>query len=102
MALQHGQESFAVGRVADFDHEVEDQAAPASGQVELMAIFNVAAAFDDDVGMRLEQADDLFTGGDGFATENPTLGLRDNPLDQRSIATEPGLPECNHRVGPLP
>ena len=40
-----------------------------------MAIFDFAAAFDDDVGVRLEQADDLFVGGDRFATKNSTLGL---------------------------
>ena len=62
MALQHGQEPLAVGRVAGLDHEVEDQAAPAGGQVELVAVLDVAAALDDDVGMRLEQADQLLAG----------------------------------------
>ena len=75
VALQHGQEAFAIGRIAGFDHQVEDQAAAARGQVELVAIFDVAAAFDDDVGMRLEQADDLFAGGDRLAMKNPTFGL---------------------------
>src|SRR5665811_671972 len=44
MALEHGQEPFAVRRIASFDHQVEDQAASASGQVELVAILNLAAA----------------------------------------------------------
>jgi hypothetical protein len=39
-ALRHGQEIFAVGRVAGFD-----QTALAGGRVELGAIVNVAAAF---------------------------------------------------------
>src|SRR5271166_4773391 len=70
VALQHGQEPVAVRRIAGLDHKVEDQAAPASGQVELVAILNLAAAFDDDVGVRLEQADDLLVGGDRLAMEN--------------------------------
>ena len=94
MAVEHGQEAVTVRRIAGFDHQVEDQAAAASGQVELVAIFDFAAAFDDDVGVRLEQADDLFVGGDRFATKNSTLGLGDDPLDQRTIAAELGLPRA--------
>ena len=93
VAVEHGQEAVAVRRIAGFVHQVEDQAAAASGQVELVAIFDFAAAFDDDVGVRLEQADDLFVGGDRFATKNSTLGLGDDPLDQRAIAAELGLPQ---------
>ncbi len=78
VAVEHGQEAFAVRRIAGLDHQVEDQAAAASGQVELVAIFNLAAALDDDVGVRLEQADDLFIGGDRLAMKNATLGLRDD------------------------
>ena len=76
VALQHGQEPFAVGRVAGFDHQVEDQAAPAGGQVELVAIFDVAAAFDDDVGMGFEQADDLFAGRDRSPREPDARSAR--------------------------
>jgi hypothetical protein len=54
----------------------------AGGQVELVPIFNVAAAFDDDVGMRLEQADDLLAGGDGLAVQNLTFGLREQQCVQ--------------------
>jgi hypothetical protein len=43
VALKHGQEPFAVGRIAGLDHQVEDQATPASGQVELVAVLNLAA-----------------------------------------------------------
>ena len=56
MALEHGQEPVAVRRIAGLDDKVEDQAASAGGQVELVAILNVAGALDDDVGVRLEQA----------------------------------------------
>jgi hypothetical protein len=47
--------------------QVEDQAAPSSGQVELVAVLNFTPAFDDDVGVRLEQAGDLLLGGDRLA-----------------------------------
>ena len=43
VALEHRQQALAVGRVAGFDHQVEDQAAPAGGQVELVAVVNVAS-----------------------------------------------------------
>jgi hypothetical protein len=56
VALEHGQEPLAVRRIAGFDHQVEDQAASARGQVELMTVLNLAPAFDDDVGVRLETA----------------------------------------------
>ena len=92
MALEHGQEPVAVRRIAGLDDKVEDQAASAGGQVELVAILNVAGALDDDVGVRLEQADDLFGGGDSLAMKDAALGLRDDPFDQRTIVAELGLP----------
>ncbi|BCG76158.1 hypothetical protein MesoLj113a_73160 [Mesorhizobium sp. 113-1-2] len=54
MAFQHWQQPFDIGRVAGFDDEVKDQAALAGGQVEFMAVLDVAVALDNDVGMRLE------------------------------------------------
>jgi hypothetical protein len=84
--------------LAGFDHQVEDQAASARGQVELVAIFNLATAFDDDVGVRLEQADGLFAGGDRLAPKNATFGLPDDPLDQRAIVAELGSPWPCRRV----
>ena len=101
MALQHGQEPFAVRRIVGFDHQVEDEAASATGQIELVAVFNLAAAFDDDVRARLEQADDLFVGGDRLAMKNATFGLPDDPLDQRAIVAELGLPRAPS-PGPAP
>ena len=62
MTLQHRQEAFGIGWVAGFDDDVEHKPAAARGQVELVAIVNVAATLDDDVRMRLEQADQLFAG----------------------------------------
>ena len=68
-----------------------------------MTVLNLAPAFDDDVGVRLEQADDLLVGGDRLATKNAALGLTDDPLDQRTIVAELGLPQRHrHRVRRLP
>ncbi len=68
-----------------------------------MAVLNLAAAFDDDVGVRLEQADDLLVGGNRLAIKRATLGLGDDPLDQRTIVTELGLPQRDgDRVWRLP
>src|SRR4051812_3247964 len=79
VALQHGQEPVTVGRVAGLDHQVEDQAASAGGQVELVTVINVAAALDDDVGMGLKQADQLVAGGGRFAGEHPPPAFRPPP-----------------------
>src|SRR5690242_14213807 len=78
VALQHRHEPVTVGRVAGFDHQIEDQAAPAGGQVELVTVLDAAAAFDDDVGMALEQADQLVAGRHRLAAEHPALALRDH------------------------
>ena len=103
MALQHGQEPFAIRRIAGFDHQVEDQAAAAGGQVELVSVLNLAPALDDDVGVRLEQADDLLVGGESLAMKNATLALRDDALDQRAKVAELGLPQHDgDRVERLP
>lgn len=99
VAFQHGQQSIAVARIARLDHQIEDHAAPAGGQVELVAIFGVAAAFDDDIGMGLEQADQLVAGRHQLAGQHPPLTLCDDLLDQRPIVTDLGLPEFDEWVG---
>ena len=58
-----------------------------------MTVLDLALALDDDVGMGLEQADQLIAGGHRFAAEHPPLALCDHPLDQRLIVTDLGLPE---------
>ena len=63
-----------------------------------MPILGVTAAFDDDVGVVLEQADDLLAGGNGFAAKDPTLGLGDDPLDQGAIVGEGCSPDLDHRA----
>lgn len=97
VALQHRQQAVAVGRVACFDHQIEDQAAPAGGQVEFVAVLGVAAAFDDDIGMRFEQADQLLAGRYLLAGQHPPLTLSDGAFDQRPIVMDLELPQCDGR-----
>ena len=85
MTLQHRQEAFGIGWVAGFDDDVEHKPAAARGQVELVAIVNVTATLNDNIGMRLEYADQLFTGRHCLTTEDTTFGLIDDALDQRQI-----------------
>ena len=59
MRVEHGQEAFTVRRIAVLDDQIKDQAAPAGCEVELVTILDAPPAFDDNIGMRLEQADDL-------------------------------------------
>jgi hypothetical protein len=44
VAIEHGQESLGIGGVAGLDDDIEDQAALAGGQVELVSILNLTAA----------------------------------------------------------
>ena len=90
VTLEHRQHALAVGRVAGVDDEIEDQAAPAGGQVELVAVLDVAATLDDDVGMRLEQADQLVGGWYRLAGEHAALGLADDACDQRLKVADHG------------
>ena len=48
--------TLGIGGVAGLDDDIEDQAAVAGDQVELVSVLRVAGTLDDDVGMRLEQA----------------------------------------------
>ena len=63
-----------------------------------MAVIGIAAAFDDDIGVRLEQADELLAGRYRLPRQHPPLALRDNPLDQRLIMADLGLPKSNARL----
>ena len=59
VAIEHRQEAVGIGRITALDNDIEDQAAFAGGHVKLVAVLNLTTAFEDDVGMRLEQADQL-------------------------------------------
>jgi hypothetical protein len=61
VAIEHGQEALGIGRIAALNNDIEDQAAFAGSQVELVAILDLTTTSDDDVSVRLEQADTLWT-----------------------------------------
>ena len=99
LAIEHGQEALGIGGVAGFDDDVEDQAALASDEVELVSVLHVTAALDEDVGMRLEQADQLLAGRHRLTVEDPNLALGEDALDQRQIVADLGAPSLGRDPG---
>jgi hypothetical protein len=93
----HRQQPLTVRGVARFDRHIEDQAAAAGGQVELVAVRDLAALADD-VDLGLEQADQLVAGPHRFAGQDPSLSLGDDPLDQGPILADLGLPELDRQT----
>jgi len=81
MALQHRHEASRISRIASLDDDVEDQSAAASGKVELMAIVSITTTFDDDVGVRLEQADQFLIRRHRLAGEHAAFRLIDDAGD---------------------
>ena len=79
--------------------QLQYQATPACRQVELVAVFDVATALDDNIGVGFEQADQLLVGRHRLAGQHPSLALADDALDQRPIVAEPGLPQFDERIG---
>ena len=63
-----------------------------------MPVLYAPLAFDDDVGMRLEQAEDLVPRWDPFTVDDAPLGLRNDLQDQRAIAVYPGPPRLRIRL----
>jgi len=98
VTLQQWHQAGAVGRVAVFDHDIENQATGTARERQLMAILHLPLAFDDDVGMGLEQTDDLLRRGDAFAGENAPLSLRNDRQDQWSVVLHPGAPGLRMRL----
>lgn len=68
--------SLSAGLPATLHHEIEDHATPAGGQIGFVAVFDAATAFDDDIGMGLEQAYQLLAG------KGAPLALGDDAFDQ--------------------
>src|SRR5205807_6821063 len=99
LPLEHRKEALSIGGVAGLDDDVEDQAAAAGDQVELVSVLHVAGALHDDVGMRLEQADQLLAGLHRLAIEDATLALGEDALDQREIVAELGAPALGRDAG---
>src|SRR5262245_65824260 len=92
MAIEHRHKALGIGRIAGFDDDIEDQSAFAGRQVELVSVLNLATAFDDDVGVRLEQADQLLTGRHYLAGKHAALGLDNNARYQWQVMRDLGTP----------
>jgi hypothetical protein len=75
----------SIGSIAGLDDDVEDQAAATGRQIDLVAVLQHAAAFDDYVSVRLERADHFSAGWHRFAVEHPAPGLRHDALDQGQV-----------------
>ncbi|EXL03064.1 hypothetical protein BG36_13105 [Aquamicrobium defluvii] len=102
VALQRWQQPLAVSRIACFDHQIKDHAAPAGGQVELVAVFDVAA---DDVVFRQRRGE---LGLDIGFEDAPVHRPVDHEGCGQAEASQPGdeglglpVPEWRLRAQPL-
>lgn len=68
-------EQRRVGRIALLHHMVDDQRGPACGQRHLVTEQRLPPVLDDDVGVRLEDRNDLFRGRHLFSVDHPAPGL---------------------------
>ena len=75
MPLKHRQAARAVGRIALLHHRVEHQSAAPGGEVDLVTEVRAATALEDNVGVRLEQAQYLFRRRYRLAVEHAALRL---------------------------
>ena len=62
---------------------------------------DLTAAFDDDVGVRLKQADQLLARRHRLTVEHPALALGDDTRDQRQIVVDLSAPAFGGRPGDL-
>src|SRR5215472_6844489 len=99
MAIEHRHKALGIGRIAGFDDDVKDQSAFAGRQVELVSVLNLTTTFDDDVGVRLEQADQLLTGRHYLAVKHAASGLGNNTRYQRQVMCDLGTPALGSDLG---
>jgi hypothetical protein len=64
-----------------------------------VAVLHIAGALDDDVGVRLEQADQLVARRHGLAVQHPALALVEHAAYQRQIMLHPSLPALGFAAG---
>src|SRR6516165_4385475 len=62
LAIEHRQKALGIGGIAVLDDDIEDQAALAGDEVELVSVLHGTTPLDDDIGVWLEQADQLLAG----------------------------------------
>ncbi len=86
------------GRVTLLDDSVENQSATSARQVQLVPVLDVTAALDNDVGVLLEQTEDLLGGRNLFAFDHPSLRLVDHSLDQSPVVLYLRFPGGKRRL----
>ena len=102
MAIEHRHKALGcISRIAGFDDDIEDQSAFAGRQVELVPVLNLTPSLDDDVSVRLEQADQLLAGRHDLAVKHATSGLDNNTRDQRQVMRDLGTPAFGSDLGRL-
>ena len=101
VAIEHRQEALGIGGIAALNNDIEDQAAFASRQVELVAVLDLTTASDDDVSVGLEQADQLLARRHRLAVEHSALALGDDARDQRQVVVDLSAPAFGGRPGNL-
>ncbi len=93
LAAEHRYRPGAVGRIALGDGTIEDEPGGAAREEDLVPVGGIAPVFDDHVGMRHEERDELLLGGDGLAVQHAARGLADDVLGAREhlaeLAAEP-------------
>jgi len=62
-------------------------------------VLNLTPTLENDVGVRLEQADQLLPGWHCLTVEHAALGLGDDARDQRQVMVELGTPAQDRRLG---
>jgi hypothetical protein len=102
LALEHWQEALGIVKIASLDDDIEDQAAVAGGQVELVSILHVTGTFDDDVGMRLEQTYQLLAGRHRLTVKDAPLALGEDALNQRQKVAELSAPALSRGASRSP
>ena len=70
-----------------------------AARFSLCPVLHLTTAFDDDVGVRLEQAHQLVAGGHRLAIEYPALGLGDDAGDQRQVMADLRPPAHDGQLG---
>lgn len=82
LSFNHGNGGCGIGRVSVFDDEINDQPGFARREIDLVAVFDLSASFNDDVGVFLEYTDDLLPGRHFFTVEHASLSLIHDTLGE--------------------
>ena len=80
---------IGVGGVTPHDEAPEDHGRGASGEEDLVTVFGIPSFLHDDVGVVLEEGDDLLGCGDGLSLEDAPFSLVDHLAEDAYGPREP-------------